>query len=154
MKLERYKLLFFCSQSLRTFSPPWPCVSPLSFKELNERAKGFNLILDDVAITHLVFGKEFTSAIEQKQVAQQQAERQEYVVKKSAQEKLAAIIRAEGEAEAADIVTQALQVRIPAQLLIGCELAVREACPFLVPHSTSITCSFVSHRSVVRGSSK
>merc|ERR1712028_232585 len=66
-------------------------------------------ILDDVAITHLVFGKEFTSAIEQKQVAQQQAERQEYVVKKSAQEKLAAIIRAEAEAEAAEIVTQALQ---------------------------------------------
>ena len=43
---------------------------------LEKRASAFDLILDDVSITHLVFGKEFTNAIEQKQVAQQEAERQ------------------------------------------------------------------------------
>ena len=110
-----------------------------------------------MAITHLVFGKEFTSAIEQKQVAQQQAERQEYVVKKSAQEKLAAIIRAEGEAEAAEIVTQALQVRSPAQLVLGCGLGWQPGGMsrlFLIPPSTSTTYSHVPHRSAVRGSSK
>lgn len=78
-------------------------------KELKQRAAEFNLILDDVAITHLQYGKEFTMAIEQKQVAQQEAERQSWVVAKADQERQAAIIRAEGEAEAADIVTSALQ---------------------------------------------
>ena len=76
---------------------------------LTKRAEAFNLILDDVSITHLVFGKEFTSAIEQKQVAQQEAERQTYVVAKAEQEKKAAIIRAEGEAEAAATISKALE---------------------------------------------
>jgi len=62
-----------------------------------------------VSITHLVFGKEFTNAIEQKQVAQQEAERQTYIVAKAEQEKKAAIIRAEGEAQAAQVISQALE---------------------------------------------
>jgi prohibitin 1 len=62
-----------------------------------------------VSITHLVFGKEFTSAIEQKQVAQQEAERQTYVVAKAEQEKKAAVIRAEGEAQAAMVISRALE---------------------------------------------
>eukprot|EP00617_Octactis_speculum_P022717 CAMPEP_0185760188 /NCGR_PEP_ID=MMETSP1174-20130828/19035_1 /TAXON_ID=35687 /ORGANISM="Dictyocha speculum, Strain CCMP1381" /LENGTH=276 /DNA_ID=CAMNT_0028440893 /DNA_START=40 /DNA_END=870 /DNA_ORIENTATION=+ len=77
--------------------------------ELEKRAGGFHLTLDDVSITHLVYGKEFTNAIEQKQVAQQEAERQHWVVAKADQERQAAIIRAEGESEAATIVTKALQ---------------------------------------------
>jgi len=76
---------------------------------LEKRAAAFNLILDDVSITHLVFGKEFTSAIEQKQVAQQEAERQTYVVAKAEQEKKAAVIRAEGEAQAAMVISKALE---------------------------------------------
>lgn len=76
---------------------------------LNERAIEFNLILEDVSITHLVFSKEFTAAIESKQVAQQEAERSKFVVMMTEQEKLAAIIRAEGEAEAADLISTALR---------------------------------------------
>ena len=68
---------------------------------LTERAKKFNLELDDVSITHLTFGKEFARAIENKQVAQQEAETQAYVVAKAEQERKATVIRAEGEAEAA-----------------------------------------------------
>jgi prohibitin 1 len=45
-------------------------------EEITQRARQFNLILDDVSITHLTFGREFTKAIENKQVAQQEAERQ------------------------------------------------------------------------------
>ena len=37
---------------------------------LEKRAKEFNIILDDVSITHLQFSRDFASAIEQKQVAQ------------------------------------------------------------------------------------
>jgi prohibitin 1 len=72
------------------------------------RANKFNLILDDVSITHLTFGKEFARAIEEKQVAQQEAETQAYVVAKADQERKAAIIRAEGEAEAANLISKAM----------------------------------------------
>lgn len=43
-------------------------VSLLVRKELTERARDFNIILDDVAITELAFGKEYTAAVEAKQV--------------------------------------------------------------------------------------
>jgi len=76
--------------------------------ELTERAKEFHIILDDVAITDLKFGKDFTVAIESKQVAQQDAERAKFVVMRAEQEKQANIIRAEGEAEAAKLVSDAL----------------------------------------------
>lgn len=93
---------------------------------LVERAAVFNLILDDVAITHLTFGKEFAKAIENKQVAQQEAETQAYVVAKADQERKAAIIRAEGEAEAAELISKAMstagtgmiEVRLPSIFIV------------------------------------
>ncbi|KNE65755.1 hypothetical protein AMAG_09732 [Allomyces macrogynus ATCC 38327] len=78
-------------------------------EELNLRAKDFNIVLDDVSITHLAFGREFTSAVEQKQIAQQEAERAKFIVEKAEQEKQAAIIRAEGNAQAAEVISNALQ---------------------------------------------
>ena len=76
---------------------------------LAARAGNFHLILDDVAITHLSYGREFAKAIENKQVAQQDAERQTYVVQKADQERKASIIRAEGEADAAMLISKAMQ---------------------------------------------
>jgi prohibitin 1 len=76
--------------------------------ELKTRAKQFSLSLDDVSITHLEYGSEFTRAVEQKQVAQQDAERQKFVVLRSEQERQAAIIKAEGESEAARLVSDAI----------------------------------------------
>jgi prohibitin 1 len=81
----------------------------LHLAALEKRASEFNIILEDVSITHLMFSKEFTTAIESKQVAQQDAERQKFVVLKAEQEKKAAIIRAEGEGEAADLISAALK---------------------------------------------
>ena len=75
---------------------------------LVERAAKFNLILDDVSITHLTFGFEFARAIENKQVAQQEAETQAYLVAKADQERKASVIRAEGEAEAASLISKAM----------------------------------------------
>lgn len=75
---------------------------------LNERAADFNLVLEDVSITHLAFGREFTKAIEAKQVAQQESERAKFVVLKAEQEKQASIIAAEGESEAAQLISDAL----------------------------------------------
>lgn len=77
---------------------------------LVERATKFNLILDDVSITHLTFGREFARAIENKQVAQQEAETQAFVVLKADQERKASVIRAEGEAEAAELISKAMLV--------------------------------------------
>eukprot|EP00602_Paraphysomonas_sp_CaronLab_P004148 CAMPEP_0185025052 /NCGR_PEP_ID=MMETSP1103-20130426/8158_1 /TAXON_ID=36769 /ORGANISM="Paraphysomonas bandaiensis, Strain Caron Lab Isolate" /LENGTH=283 /DNA_ID=CAMNT_0027558165 /DNA_START=18 /DNA_END=869 /DNA_ORIENTATION=- len=77
-------------------------------RDLIKRAAHFHLILDDVSITHLTFGREFAKAIEHKQVAQQEAERQSWVVAKSDQERKAAVIRAEGEAEAAKLISNAI----------------------------------------------
>jgi prohibitin 1 len=77
--------------------------------QLIKRAETFNLILDDVSITHLTFGREFARAIESKQVAQQEAERQAWLVAKADQERKASIIRAEGEADAARLISNAVQ---------------------------------------------
>ncbi|OQV13871.1 Prohibitin-2 [Hypsibius exemplaris] len=76
-------------------------VSLLVRKELTERAKDFNIILDDVAITDLSFGKEYTAAVESKQVAQQEAQRAQFLVEKARQERQQKIVQAEGEAQAA-----------------------------------------------------
>merc|ERR1719273_827474 len=54
-------------------------------RELTKRAEHFYITLDDVAITHLTFGREFMKAIESKQVASQEAERQQWVVKRAEQ---------------------------------------------------------------------
>lgn len=62
---------------------------------LTERARNFNIELDDVSITTLSFGKEFTLAIEAKQVAAQDAERAKFIVEKAEQDKRSAIIRAQ-----------------------------------------------------------
>ncbi|GAB4847939.1 Prohibitin-3, mitochondrial [Ancistrocladus abbreviatus] len=84
-----------------------PRVSALVRESLVRRAKDFNILLDDVAITHLSYGAEFSKAVEQKQVAQQEAERSKFVVMKAEQERRAAIIRAEGESEAAKLISDA-----------------------------------------------
>ena len=44
-------------------------VSLLVRRGLTERAKDFNIILDDVSLTELSFGREYTAAVEAKQVS-------------------------------------------------------------------------------------
>lgn len=56
----------------------------------------------------MTFGKEFTKAVEEKQIAQQEAERARFIVEKAEQERQANVIRAEGESEAAQIIGQAV----------------------------------------------
>ncbi|KAB2610101.1 prohibitin-3 [Pyrus ussuriensis x Pyrus communis] len=84
-----------------------PHVSALVRESLIRRARDFNIVLDDVAITHLSYGLEFSRAVEAKQVAQQEAERSKFVVAKTEQERRAAIIRAQGESEAAKLISDA-----------------------------------------------
>ncbi|CAI5439563.1 unnamed protein product [Caenorhabditis angaria] len=74
---------------------------------LRERAAQFGILLDDISITHLNFGREFTEAVEMKQVAQQEAEKARYLVEKAEQMKIAAVTTAEGDAQAAKLLSKA-----------------------------------------------
>ncbi len=80
-------------------------VSLLIRKELIERAQDFHLILDDVSITELSFSKEYSAAVESKQVAQQEAQRAAFTVEQAKQERQQKIVQAEGEAEAAHMIS-------------------------------------------------
>eukprot|EP00092_Neocalanus_flemingeri_P007443 GFUD01008039.1.p1 GENE.GFUD01008039.1~~GFUD01008039.1.p1 ORF type:complete len:274 (+),score=83.60 GFUD01008039.1:65-886(+) len=75
--------------------------------ELTSRASQFGLILDDISITHLTFAKEFSAAVELKQVAQQEAEKARFLVEKAEQVKTASVISAEGDTEAAELLASA-----------------------------------------------
>ncbi|XP_061079606.1 prohibitin 1-like isoform X2 [Conger conger] len=59
-------------------------------------------------VTHLTFGKEFTAAVEMKQVAQQEAEKARFIVEKAEQQKQAAIISALGDSQAALLIANSL----------------------------------------------
>jgi prohibitin 2 len=83
-------------------------VSQLVRKNLIDRARDFNIILDDVSLTELSFGKEYTAAVEAKQIAQQEAQRAAYTVDKAKQEKQQKIVQADGEAQAATMLGEAI----------------------------------------------
>jgi len=75
---------------------------------LQERAKDFFMVIDDVSLTHLAFSPQFTGAVEAKQVAQQEAEMAKWIVDKALEEKKSIIITAQGEAEAAKLIASAV----------------------------------------------
>ena len=83
-------------------------VSNLIRDQLFERAKDFNIILDDVSITELSFSPQYTAAVEAKQVAQQEAQRAVFLVEKAVQERQQKIVQAEGEAQAAKLIGQSI----------------------------------------------
>uniref|UniRef100_A0A0K8RFN3 Prohibitin n=1 Tax=Ixodes ricinus TaxID=34613 RepID=A0A0K8RFN3_IXORI len=83
-------------------------VSLLVRRELTERARDFNIILDDVSITELSFGKEYAAAVEAKQVAQQEAQRAMFTVEQAVQERQQKIVHSEGEAQAAKMLGEAI----------------------------------------------
>jgi len=84
-------------------------VARLVRENLSRRSAVFNIVLDDVSLTHLAFSPEFTAAVEAKQVAQQEAQRAAFVVDKARQEKQATIVRAQGEARSAELIGDAIK---------------------------------------------
>jgi prohibitin 2 len=78
-------------------------------EQLKVRAAIFNLVLDDVSITHVTFSPEFSNAVEAKQIAQQDAQRGFYVVESAKQEKQSIIVKAEGEAKSAELIGEAVK---------------------------------------------
>jgi len=84
-------------------------VSRMVRQRLVQRAKDFNILLEDVAITHLNFSPEYEKAIESKQVAQQSAEKARYLVLQAQEEKKRTIIHAEGEQQSAELIGNAVK---------------------------------------------
>eukprot|EP00884_Botryococcus_braunii_P022470 jgi/Botrbrau1/8907/Bobra.0148s0022.1 len=104
---------------------------------LTQRAFYFNIVLDDVSITNLTFSREYTSAVEAKQVAQQEAERAKFIVEKAEQDKQSAIIRAQGEAQSAKLIGEAVQTN-PAFLTLRKIEAAREIASTLSTSSNRV----------------
>lgn len=84
-------------------------VSNLIKRRLTERARDFHIVVDDASITDLTFSQEYMSAVEGKQVAQQEAERAKFEVERARQEKNSIVVRAKGEAEVAKMIADAMQ---------------------------------------------
>ncbi|KAJ1920758.1 Prohibitin-2, subunit of the prohibitin complex (Phb1p-Phb2p) [Mycoemilia scoparia] len=78
-------------------------------ESLTKRAAHFNILLDDVSLTHITFSPDFTSAVEAKQIAQQDAQRAAFTVDRARQEKQSTIVRAEGEAQSAELIGEAVK---------------------------------------------
>lgn len=84
-------------------------VSLMIRRDLVERAKDFDIILDDVSITDLSFSPQYTAAVESKQVAQQEAQRAAFLVERAIQERQQKIVAAEGESQAATLLGEAMK---------------------------------------------
>ncbi len=77
-----------------------------------------HLVLDNLSIVNIDFSDDFNTAIEQKQVAEQNSKRAEYVAKQAAQEAQAAINIAKGQAESQRLQQEALDDKILQKLWI------------------------------------
>lgn len=88
-------------------------------EEISKRLRAFNIVVDPtgLSITNFDFSPEFNKAIEQKQVAQQEAEKQRYVLQQALLEQQTQVARAEGSAKAARLNAGALQVQGGAMLI-------------------------------------
>ncbi|KAK9460576.1 band 7 family-domain-containing protein [Lipomyces oligophaga] len=84
-------------------------VSRLVRENLVKRALKFNILLDDVSLTHMTFSPEFTAAVESKQIAQQEAQRAAFIVDRARQEKQGMIVKAQGEAKSATLIGEAIK---------------------------------------------
>merc|ERR1719231_1599053 len=76
-------------------------VSKKISNRLTQRSRDFGITLETVTIPHLSFGREYSQAIEAKQVAQQEAERAKFIVDRARETKREIIAKAEGEKRAA-----------------------------------------------------
>eukprot|EP01065_Artemidia_motanka_P038413 TRINITY_DN47267_c0_g1_i1.p1 TRINITY_DN47267_c0_g1~~TRINITY_DN47267_c0_g1_i1.p1 ORF type:complete len:306 (+),score=113.96 TRINITY_DN47267_c0_g1_i1:131-919(+) len=115
-------------------------------KRMTARAETFDINLHDISLMDISFSNEFMAAVEQKQVAQQEAQRFQWVVMKNEQEKKAAVTRAEGEAQSAKLISDAIQAagdglvqlrKIEASREIASTLAQNPNVHY-VPHSSNV----------------
>lgn len=76
--------------------------------QLRDSFKKNYIVLEEVLLRNVQFSREFQQAIENKQIAQQEAQRMKYVLERQELEKKRKIIEAEGEAESLRLKGRAL----------------------------------------------
>ncbi|NEQ83492.1 MAG: prohibitin family protein [Moorea sp. SIO2I5] len=80
-------------------------------RALNERLAKYDVQVLDTSVIDLNFSREFAKAVEEKQVAEQQAQRAVYVAQEAEQEAQAEINRAQGKAEAQRLLAETLKAQ-------------------------------------------
>ncbi|GAB4172603.1 MAG: prohibitin family protein [Coleofasciculaceae cyanobacterium] len=78
---------------------------------LDERLEKYGIIVLDTSVVDLAFSPEFSRAVEEKQIAEQRAQRAVYVAREAEQEAQAEINRAKGKAEAQRLLAETLRAQ-------------------------------------------
>lgn len=78
---------------------------------LNYRLEKYGIIVLDTSVIDLKFSPEFAKAVEEKQIAEQRAQRAVYVAQEAEQEAQADINRAKGKAEAQKLLAETLKAQ-------------------------------------------
>jgi prohibitin 1 len=78
---------------------------------LQGRLEKYGIIVLDTSVVDLSFSEEFSRAVEEKQIAEQQAQRAVYIAKAAEQEAQAEINRARGKAEAQRLLAETLRTQ-------------------------------------------
>ena len=78
---------------------------------LDKRLAKYGIIVLDTSVIDLNFSKEFARAVEEKQIAEQQAQRAVYVARQAEQEAQADVNRAKGKAEAQRLLAETLRAQ-------------------------------------------
>ena len=76
---------------------------------LSQRLENYGIIVLDTSVVDLNFSKEFASAVEDKQIAEQRAQRAVYIAQEAEQTAQAEINRAKGRAEAQRLLAESLK---------------------------------------------
>ncbi|RYG38021.1 prohibitin family protein [bacterium] len=82
-------------------------------EEIKKRLAAYNLLVEPsgLSITNFAFSEEFNRAIEAKQVAQQESEKQKYVLAQAELQRQTEVARAKGRSESAKLNAEALKVQ-------------------------------------------
>ncbi|MBD2313826.1 prohibitin family protein [Desertifilum sp. FACHB-1129] len=78
---------------------------------LGERLDKYGILVLDTSVVDLAFSPEFARAVEEKQIAEQQAQRAVYVAREAEQQALAEVNRAKGKAEAQRLLAETLKAQ-------------------------------------------
>ena len=76
---------------------------------LSKRLEKYGIIVLDTSVVDLDFSPEFAQAVEEKQIAEQRAQRAVYIAREAEQEALADVNRAKGKAEAQRLLAETLK---------------------------------------------
>lgn len=78
---------------------------------LEQRLDKYGILVLDTSVVDLNFSKDFARAVEEKQIAEQQAQRAVYIARQAEQEAQAEINRAKGKAEAQKLLAETLKAQ-------------------------------------------